>query len=276
MVTTINEEYLQTKDGVKIAINHIKAGSDEVLIIAHGWFMTKDSSYFTDMAEAFSQYFDVISMDFRGHGKSSGFYTFTSKEPMDLKAVVEYAKKQYSKIYLMGFSLGGALVLIHSAVEKDVDKVIAVSAPYSFIRIENQMWRKEAWSHSLRKFEFIRWVTVRPSLIIGEKIRPIDIVDKVDNPTLFIAGERDVTVHPWHSKCLYNKAKCKKHFEFFENCCHAEDLFYQERDRFIWLCTDWLLKENEAKDVKEVSNLKDYISPTQAETEAKIPVLIHS
>lgn len=237
----IKELFLKTQDEIKIAINHHKTGHDEVLIIAHGWFMNKDSSCFADMANVFSKNFDVISMDFRGHGKSSGFYTFTSKESMDLKAVVDYAKTQYSKIYLMGFSLGGASVLIHSALEKDVDKVIAVSAPHSFIKIENQMWRKEAWGHTLRKFELVRWLTVRPSLIIGKKIRPIDIVDKIEAPTLFIAGEKDVTVRAWHGKSLYRKAKCRKHFELFKNCCHAEDLFFQEREKFINLCTLWLV-----------------------------------
>ena len=146
----------------------------------------------------------------------------------------------------MGFSLGGALVLIHSALEKDVHKVIAVSAPHSFIKIENQMWRKEAWGHSFRKFELIRWITVRPSPIIGKKIRPIDIVGKVEAPTLFIAGKLDPTVHAWHTKSLYRIAKCEKSFELFEDCCHAEDLFFQKRERFINVCTQWLQKPNDA------------------------------
>lgn len=247
MLNNMKEIFLKTKDGVRIAINHHQTGHDEVLIIAHGWFMTKDSTYFTDMAKTFSKDFDVISMDFRGHGRSSGFYTFTSKEPQDMKAVVNYAKHNYKKIYLIGFSLGGALALIHSALDKDVNKVIAVSAPHSFIKIENQMWRKEAWSHSFRKFEFVRWITVRPSPIIGPKIRPIDIVDKIAIPTLFIAGRHDATVHAWHTLSLYRKAKCEKYFELFDDCCHAEDLFYQERHRFINLCTKWLQGANIGK-----------------------------
>jgi len=243
MTNNIQTLRLTTEDGVKIAINHHRTGHEAVLIIAHGWFMTKDSGYFSDMAKVFSENFDVISMDFRGHGKSSGVYTFTSKEPRDMKAVVEYAKLYYKKIYLIGFSLGGALVLIHSALEKDVDKVIAVSAPYNFKRIENQMWRKEAWSHSFKKFEFIRWITVRPSPIIGKKISPINVVNKIEVPTLFIAGELDRTVHSWHTKCLYKKAKCEKRFELFLDCCHAEDLFFQEREKFINLCTGWLYEK---------------------------------
>lgn len=232
--------FLQTKDGIRIAINQYKTGHDKVLVIAHGWFMTKDSSCFSDMANAFSKDFDVITMDFRGHGKSSGFYTFTSKEPLDMKAVVDFAREQYKEIYLLGFSLGGALVLIHSAIQKDVDKVISVSAPHSFIKIENHMWKKEAWLQSLKKFEFSRFLTVRPSLVIGKKIRPIDIVEKIESPTLFITGGRDVTVHPWHTKCLHDSANCKKHFALFENGYHAEDLFLLQREKFIRLCSDWL------------------------------------
>lgn len=236
----IKKLYLKTQDGIKIAINHHITDHDEVLILAHGWFMTKDSKYFSDLANVFSESFDVISMDFRGHGESSGFYTFTSKEPYDMKAVVEYAKEHYKKVYLMGFSLGGALVLIHGATEKNIDKIIAVSAPHSFIKIENHIWKKAAWLTTLKKFELKRWISIRPSLIIGKKTKPIDIVDKIDAPTLFIAGEKDVTVRAWHTMSLYRGAKCKKHFELFKDCNHAEDIFIKERKKFTYLCADWL------------------------------------
>ena len=59
------------------------------------------------MANLFSKSLDLISFDFRGHGKSSGIYTFTSKESEDIKSVVNYAKKTYKRVYLTGFSLGG-------------------------------------------------------------------------------------------------------------------------------------------------------------------------
>lgn len=240
MLIDKQEIYLKTSDGIKIAFNHYRTGHDEVLVIAHGWFMTKDSKFFFDMSNVLSKSFDVITLDFRGHGKSSGFYTFTSKEPLDLKVVVDYAKKQYKKVYLLGFSLGGALVLIHSANEKNVDRIIAVSPPYSFRKIENEMWRKEAWLGYFRKFELKRFFLVRPCPIIQKKIRPIDIVDKIEAPTLFIAGDTDPIIHAWHTKSLFDKATCKKHFELFKNCNHAEDLFLQDRDKFLSLCKQWL------------------------------------
>jgi pimeloyl-ACP methyl ester carboxylesterase len=237
--------FLRTSDNIKIAANHYKSGKDEVLIIAPGWFMTKDSRSFSDMAKEFAKQFDVIVMDFRGHGKSGGFYTFSAKESADLKAVVDFAKENYEKVYLMGFSLGGALALIHGAQEGNVDKIIAVSAPHSFEKIENQMWRPEAWSMTIfKKADLKQWVSIRPSLIISEKISPVDIVDKIEVPTLFIAGGKDPTVHAWHTKALFDKAGCEKYFELFENGFHAEDLFLQDRERFLKICNDFICNCN--------------------------------
>ena len=59
-----------------------------------GWFMTKDSESFLEMCKVFGTSTDVIGMDFRGHGKSSGFYTFTSRELLDVRAVVHYARNR--------------------------------------------------------------------------------------------------------------------------------------------------------------------------------------
>lgn len=239
----MEEIFLKTSDNIKIAINHYKKGHNEVLILAPGWFMTKDSKSFSQIAEVFNEDTDVITMDFRGHGKSSGFYTFTTKEIVDLETVVNYAKNQYQKINLMGFSLGGGLVLIHGALNKNIDKIIAVSAPSSFDKIENHVWKKEAWLPTLQKFELKRWISIRPSFVIREKIKPIDVVGQIDVPVLFIAGEKDPTVYAWHTKELYEKATCDKHFELFEKCYHAEDLFIQSKEKFIDICKNWLEKD---------------------------------
>ncbi len=239
----MEELVLRTSDNTKIALNLYKSSHKEVIIVVHGWFMTKDSKAFRFLAENLTENFDVITMDCRGHGKSSGFYTFTEKEIIDVKTVVDFAKKTYEKIYLMGFSLGGGLVLIHQAIEADADKIIAVSPHHSFEKIENHIWKKEAWIPTFKKMELKRWFSIRPSCIsclIGKKIKPIDIVEKITVPTLFIAGEKDPTVYLWHTKALFDRAKCEKRFEIFKNGKHAEDLFLEDPQRFLNLCVDFL------------------------------------
>ncbi len=239
----MNEITLKTADNVKIALNHYPKGFERVVIIAPGWFMTKDSKAFREISEVFAERSDVMTFDFRGHGRSSGFYTFTSKEVRDISAVIEFADKNYKEIYLVGFSLGAAVVLIAASTNDNIKKVIAVSPPSCFEKIENQVWKKEAWIPTLKKCELKRWFSIRPSLIIGRKIKPIEIVDKIKCPTLFIAGEKDPTVCYWHTESLYNKAVCKKQYELFKNCSHAEDLFIQDREKFVRICSDWLFEE---------------------------------
>lgn len=234
--------FLKTSDGIRLALNHYKTNHNEVVIVVHGWFMTKDSKAFLNFAEDMSKYYDVITFDCRGHGKSSGFYTFTKKETIDLKAVMNYAKKQYKKINLIGFSLGGAIVLIHSALYNEANKIIAVSAPSDFRKIENQMWKKDAWLPTLKKCEPKRWCSIRPSfiyLMMEPKIKPIDIIKHVKAPTLFVAGKKDPTVHPWHTAKLYKKAVCEKKFELLDGI-HAEDLYLQNPEGFIAMCVNWL------------------------------------
>lgn len=239
----MEEIKLLTKDGIRIAVNHFKNGFDSVVIIAPGWFMTKDSKSFKEMSEIFSKKSDVLALDFRGHGKSSGFYTFTSKELNDISAVINFAHKNYKNIYLIGFSLGGAVSLIAGAHNDLIQKIIAVSAPTCFEKIENKIWKKEAWLLTLKKCELKRWFSIRPGNLIGKKTKPIDIVKDIKCPTLFLAGEKDPTVCSWHTKELFEKALCTKKYELFKNCCHAEDLYIQDKEKFVRVCSDWLFNE---------------------------------
>ncbi|MCD7879015.1 MAG: alpha/beta hydrolase [Candidatus Gastranaerophilales bacterium] len=238
----MEEIKLKTQDGITIAINQYKSGFNSVIIIAPGWFMTKDSKVFKEISEIFAQNFDVITMDFRGHGRSSGVYTFTQKETFDIQIVIDYAKAQYKKIYLAGFSLGAAIILNAAANnENKTEKIIAVSAPTCFNKIENKFWKKEAWLPTLKKFEPQRWLSIRPSLPFSAKTKTIDIIDSIHVPTLFIAGSKDPIVYPWHTEALFNKAACTKEYKVFENCAHAEDIFLQNKTEFIQTCLNWFL-----------------------------------
>lgn len=239
----MEEVYFKTQDKVKIASNYYNTGKGEVVIIAPGWCMTKDSKSFMQIAEAFSKEYDVISIDFRGHGRSKGAFTFTSKELFDLDSAVKFAQnKGYTKIHLAGFSLGGGMVLTYSAQNPIVSKVIAVSPHADFDKIENKMWRKEAWGETFKKFELTRFLSIRPSIIPHKKIKPVDVIEKVKTPTLFIAGKKDPTVCVWHTQKLYDKAVCEKELKIYEDGIHAEDLFLHHREDFINTCLNWLKK----------------------------------
>lgn len=243
MVYGMQNLFVNTTDNVKIALNHYKTGHKDVLILVHGWFMTKDSRSFKQMAEEFSKSFDIISMDCRGHGKSDGQYTFTVEEDKDLKCVVEYAETSYENIYLMGFSLGAAIAILYGAKHDDISKIIAVSPPSRFEKIENRVWHPNAWIPTFQKFELKTWLSIRPDyaqLLFGKKTAPADVIKDVKYPVLFIAGEKDPTVCEWHTRALYEKCKSAKEYYFVKDGLHAEDLFIADKEGFVKRCCDWL------------------------------------
>ncbi len=249
------EIFLKTEDNIKIAINHYDNTRDFVVIIAHGWYMCKDSTVFKAISEDFFKNYDVITMDFRGHGKSSGFFTFTAKEIIDMKTVINYAKQRYSRIGLIGFSLGAAVSIIHAAKNNDINSLIAVSAPVSFNKIENHFFKKEAFIPSMKKFELWRSFSVRPGNILLKKINPIDVINEIKcAPVLFITGENDPTIHPWHSKRLYEKAQEKKSLSIFQDCFHAEDLYIKSQERFMNICNSWFCPLENLEEKKELAD----------------------
>lgn len=231
---------LKTVDNVKIAADYYNKGKDEIVIIAPGWFMTKDSWVFREISKAFLKKYDVIAFDFRGHGRSGGFYTFSAKEEYDLESVVNFAtQKKYKKIYLVGFSLGAAICIIYAS-KNNADKLILISPPCNFSKIENQMYKKEAWFETCKKFELKRFFTVRPSFIVHKKTKPLDVVGNINSKILFMGGKKDPTVHFWHCIELFKKTKCAKKLVLYENGIHAEDLFLHDKTGFMQTCFDWL------------------------------------
>lgn len=236
-----HELNVKTSDGIKIAFNHYPRGHQTLVILVHGWFMCKDASCFRSLASRLAQTYDVAAMDCRGHGRSGGSYDFTSSEEKDLIAVVDYFRPKYEKIHLMGFSLGGTLVILHAAKIKNVQKVIAVSAPMDFSKVESHWWRPEAWIPTFQKGELWRALSVRVGNLFGKKPVALDVVKDVSPiPLLLLAGGKDPTVFPRHAQTLYAAASEPKALEIFEHSEHAEDLWRNEPERFLKVVLGWL------------------------------------
>ena len=91
---SIEERILKIRDGERIALDYHRCGSKKVVVLAHGFYNNKDAFLFKNIAKKLAEYYDVISFDFRGHGKTSGLFSWTSDEPNDLAAVLIHAKDQ--------------------------------------------------------------------------------------------------------------------------------------------------------------------------------------
>jgi len=233
---------LLTADNHKIAVEHLKNGHEEVVVLAHGFYNNKDAYLFQKMAKDFSRSMDVLSFDFRGHGKSSGFFSFTSLESEDLRAVVAYAKEQsYRSIGVIGFSLGAAVAIIEGSRNPDVQSIISVSSPYDFWKIDYRFWEKEMLEDlKLNLGEKGKGKGLRPGNPFLPKVRPINVVAKISpRSVLFIHGRQDWLIHPMHSAKLYRRAKQPKKLILVDNAGHAEKIYDTNPDEFIKICSDW-------------------------------------
>ena len=124
------ESNLFTEDNVKIRITHIKSGNPNVIIIAHGAFRNRHTIPYVILAQWLAYDYDVVLLDFRGHGESGGYFDFSDTTVLDLKAVIDYVHQQdYKKIGVFSRSMGAWTTLLEAAKYNNIDSIIAAASP---------------------------------------------------------------------------------------------------------------------------------------------------
>ena len=218
---------LITVDQHTISYQHFKNNHPQVVVIAHGFYNSKDTELLQGLVKKFTSDFDVFIFDFRGHGKSSGLFAWTSKENNDLGAVLEHLQPQYKKIGIIAFSLGASISinLLSSGRFKKVSALILMSCASEFEKIDYKFWHldlKGDLIYTLFATSGRKGRGVRPGPFWLKKQKPIENVGLIDIPILYIHGERDWVIKPWHSQALYEKTQSKKKLVMIKNGPHAE------------------------------------------------------
>lgn len=235
---------LTTTDNHKIHYDHYKKDHPSVLIVAPGFFNSKQAVLLKDLAESLSRSHDVIAFDFRGHGKSSGLFYWTSKEHRDLTAVLAYAKKTYTQIGVIGFSLGAAISLITASKTDVIDSLVCISPPSAFDTIDYRFWELDPENDLVYTFlrEGRTGKGVRPGPFWYKKEKPIDCIEKIKAPILFIHGDKDWIIGPWHSALLSQKTKSPQSRVIIKDGHHAEYLLRKNKKTIIQTLLDWFEK----------------------------------
>ena len=241
-IPTVVSGTLATVDRQKISFQHFKNGCQAVIIIAHGYYNSKQCVVLQQLTQAFGAEYDIFMFDFRGHGKSSGVFTWTSREGNDLRAALDFIAGQYSKIGLIAFSMGAGVSINLLANDKRVDSFVCVSAPSDMPRIDYRFWaldwKKDA-VYTLLDPKGRIGKGVRPGPFWLAKERPIDNVGKITIPIMFIHGSRDWVIRPWHSEALFQKAGGMKKIISIKNGPHAEYLMRDYPGQFVAEVKNW-------------------------------------
>lgn len=113
-VPPYQRERLVTSDGELLCLDWLRAHNRSVAVVCHGLEGSSHSSYMRSMCSALHQAgWDVIGCNMRGSGgATSRTPTFThAGASQDVRTIVESIPAQYKHIALVGFSLGGNIVL---------------------------------------------------------------------------------------------------------------------------------------------------------------------
>ena len=112
--------------------------SDTIVILLHGFLSSRNHNIIKSSAIAFARSgYAAYRVDLSGNGDSEGRFedSTPNKQIQDAGVVVKHFKEKYSRVYLMGHSLGGSVCLAVAAVG-GVDAIITICPPMQKDRID--------------------------------------------------------------------------------------------------------------------------------------------
>jgi carboxylesterase len=218
----------------------LKGGNTAVLLL-HGF--TSSPHEFADLAPILNNYgFTVHAPLLPGHGTTP--QALLAVKSSDWTLAVEYAYdellKTHSTVYVLGFSLGGALAL-HLALHRNISRLVLV-APWIKVCDEHALsteciihlfWPFLSWQVKKSKgdirnplgekehFAYYCFTprAVRQALRIVERVKRK--LGKITSPLLLIHSEHDRTMNITGSHWLYSRvASPNKEFMILKNSGH--------------------------------------------------------
>jgi fermentation-respiration switch protein FrsA (DUF1100 family) len=198
-------------DGIRLEawfFRPVTGWSGAAVIVFHGVSDWRGSM--TGLASMLLQRgFAVLTPDLRGHGESGGICTYGVREAEDVQAWVSWLEDSAGarRIYGLGESLGGAVLIASLPKEKRLRAVVAECAYTSFPDIAEERTRRATWPG-------LRWVipsfleagVASARLRHGVDLRtasPISAIRGASTPVLLIHGLDDNETAPENSIRLH-------------------------------------------------------------------------
>ncbi|WP_143961673.1 YheT family hydrolase [Litoribacter populi] len=205
-------ERITTTDGDFLDLDWLRKGSRKLVIISHGLEGNSRRPYMQGMAHQFHrQGYDVLNWNFRGCSEEQNILPifYNSGATYDLETVVDYAKGNYDELYLIGFSLGGNLILKYLGEERTrvsrIKKAVAISVPLHLESSCNQISRGRNLIYSKK---FLR--TLKEKIIRKAEVHPKDIDLELLAKVKTLRDFDDVYTGPLHG---YDDAH-----DYYEKC----------------------------------------------------------
>ncbi len=205
-------ERLTTDDDDFLDLDWIQNRNDRVVILCHGLEGNSSRPYIRGMGHAFHRLgFDVVAWNYRGCGEEMNrqlrFYHSGATD--DLDRVVKHVQRQYNRIFIVGFSLGGNLTLKYLGEQGDrlatqVRGGVAISVPAQLRTSCERISERENFLYANRFLKSLKQkVKLKAAQMPGIDIRGIDgiktLKDFDDRYTAPIHGFADA--HTYYEAC---------------------------------------------------------------------------
>jgi pimeloyl-ACP methyl ester carboxylesterase len=147
-----NDVRLVTADDVALVADFWPAGvaADSVpfaAVVCHGFTLSARAPAVRAICHRIADDgVPVLAPDFRGHGRSGGLGTAGHLEVHDVAAAVAWLRAQgYPRIALLGWSMGGSVVLRYAGLGGAADAVVSVSSPGAWFERGTRSMRIVHW-----------------------------------------------------------------------------------------------------------------------------------
>lgn len=211
------EVWIKTDDGESINGLFFRGNSDHVILYFHG--NAGDLSGWQFVGEDFtSQGFNILIIDYRGYGKSSGSISENGLYE-DGRAAYQFLlqEKEFlpENIIIYGRSIGTG-VAVNVASKSKIAGVV-LEAPYTSIPdLANE------------KFPYFF-----AGLISRYRFNNLQKINSIQCPIIFIHGDTDTLIPSHHSAALYRKFTGRKQLITIKGGSHNDLIDFEEYQHFL-------------------------------------------
>lgn len=211
------EVAVETADGLKLKGWFIDRGSSITILAIHGYTASKwDETYMKPVISILARNgFNVAAFDLRAHGESEGeITTLGYKEVRDYMRIIDWLKQnkpgKAEKIGVIGYSMGGSVAIMLSAMDKRVNAAVADS-PYIDIVASGRRWinRLKGFIKNvlILGYPLIVMIASRKAELNIDDLMMYNYAGRIRIPMLIIAGEKDDLVSIDEIKKFFEELK---------------------------------------------------------------------
>lgn len=233
------EGQVETSDRIRLVYDHLVSGADTLIVVSHGIFGHRRLPELEQLARRLAGPFDVLTFDCRGHGESSGRFSFGMHEWRDLADLVDQMRGDYRAVAGIGFSFGGFHTCVAAARTGCFDAAVLVSTPKDLF-IADHLPSGRGLLGSLPLMTKRKRRRARFGFELGRRVTPLQCIGDIAVPLHIVHGDRDWLVHHRHALELHRRARVPTALSILDGGVHAEYLITQMPQRFLPLLQNWL------------------------------------